>query len=82
MTNKQIINRVQRDLGAFNASLNPNGNRATGRTFRMLLQAVLACSSAKERKTIYVIGIGASQSGRVPKILSEVVFMLKIALII
>ena len=31
-------------------------SRATGRTFRMLIQAVLACSSAVEKKTIYVIG--------------------------
>ncbi len=31
--------------------------RASGRTFRMLVQAVLACSSATKRKTIYVIGV-------------------------
>lgn len=55
MTNKQLLNEASRNLGAFNSALNPN--RATGRTFRMLVQAVLACSSSKERKTIYVIGV-------------------------
>ncbi len=55
MTNKQLLNEASRKLGAFNSA--PNPNRASGRTFRMLVQAVLACSSATKRKTIYVIGV-------------------------
>ncbi|CAH9012068.1 hypothetical protein VP168E361_P0031 [Vibrio phage 168E36-1] len=74
MTNKQIVNRAQRDLGTFNASLNPNGNRATGRTFRMVLSAVLACSGMRKEspRTIYIIGNDSKECRRMHYIASSI----------